>query len=144
MQQNRIEYKRIEALGGTHVKSASFDERKIQVSPSCLPNLPVSVLIMCSMPFPTRPVPPVTRITFSYFNSPERRQRSIQGPRGSPSSFPRLLSEIQVLGEVLTVLAFLVGWSDIAVGSFFGEVKGSLVERRKEKEDLLKKEIFRD
>jgi len=47
------------------------------------------------------------------------------------------------LGEVLTALAFLVGWSDIAVGSFFGEVKGSLGGEKEEegKERERKKKI---
>lgn len=43
----------------------SLELTKIQASPGLLPNREPSgsVLIMCSMAFPTRPEPPVTRIT---------------------------------------------------------------------------------
>ena len=46
-------------------RSPSLELAKIQVSPGFFPNREPSgsVLITCSMAFPTRPEPPVTRIT---------------------------------------------------------------------------------
>ena len=50
---------------GTDLKSPSEELAKIQVSPGFLPNLEPSgsELMMKSMPFPTKPVPPVTSTT---------------------------------------------------------------------------------
>ena len=51
--------------GRTDLRSPSEEPAKIQVSPGFLPNLEPSgsVLMMKSMPFPTKPVPPVTSTT---------------------------------------------------------------------------------
>ena len=56
-------WKRVGA--GTDLRSPSEELAKIQVSPGFLPNLEPSgsVLTIHSMPFPTKPVPPVTSTT---------------------------------------------------------------------------------
>ena len=48
-----------------HLRSPSLELANTQVSPVFFPNLEFSgsVLTTCSMAFPTRPVPPVTRMT---------------------------------------------------------------------------------
>ena len=69
----RVSVQRINALGtastirfvASHLRSASEELAKIQVSPDRLPYLEPSgsLLMTYSMPLPTSPVPPVTRIT---------------------------------------------------------------------------------
>ncbi len=50
----------------TYLRSPSLEPRKNQVSPSCFPKREpsTSVEMTCSIAFPTRPEPPVTRMVF--------------------------------------------------------------------------------
>jgi len=50
----------------TYLRSPSLEPTKTQVSPSCFPKREPgsSVEMMCSIAFPTRPEPPVTRMVF--------------------------------------------------------------------------------
>jgi len=50
----------------TYLRSPSLEPTKTQVSPSCFPKREpgTSVEMTCSIAFPTRPEPPVTRMVF--------------------------------------------------------------------------------